>query len=324
MKHLLLGVMVAVGCGSSDDGAQLDAQSFDDAAAGDAGDLGDVDGAFLTCPAGTWCAETNPSGTAKLNGVFALTTDDVFAVGDAGTILRRQGGTWSAMTSTTTKNLRAVWAAGATDAWAVGASGTVLRWNGTAWAAAGPTTTTTLEAIWGSSATDVWAVGGTSAFRWNGTSWTLYGLSGSVMLDVHGTGPNDAWVASEGGYVKRWNGTSWSSVTSSGTGNFFAIRVLGTNNVWITTGVPGSRARSYNGSTWTNRDVSVVLHSLYSTGAELWGVTGPTSPGKIARWSGTAWTTETPSVVTQPLRAISGVGTSLWAVGDGGKIIHRE
>jgi hypothetical protein len=327
VKHaFLFGIVLAVGCGS-DDGAQLDASSTDD------GQI-DVDAPHddsvvlldggSSCPASTWCLETHPAGTTKLHGVFARTNDDVFAVGASGTILRRQGGTWSAMSSPTTADLRAVWAASATAAWAVGSAGTVLRWDGSTWAAAGPTTSVTLNAVWGTSANDVWVVGGASAFRWNGSTWTPYGLSGTAMLDVHGTSASDAWVASEGGYIKRWNGTAWSTSTGVGVMDLFAVRAISASNVWITTGVPGKRARSWNGSTWTDRDVGATLVRLWDNGAsDLWGVSA-TSPGKVAHWTGSAWTLATPTGVTLPLRGVSGSGTYLWVVGDGGTIVHRH
>lgn len=328
MKHVfLLGVVLAVGCGT-DDGAQLDASSTGDgprdldASPDDAAVR--LDGSNIDCPASTWCVETHPAGTTKLNGVFARTSDDVFAVGAGGTILRRQAGTWSAMSSPVTTDLRGVWAASATAAWAVGSAGKVLRWDGSTWAVAGPTTSVTLDAVWGTSATDVWVVGGASAFRWNGSTWTPYGMSGTAMLDVHGTSATDAWVAAEGGYIKRWNGSTWSTSTAVGVMDPFAVRAISATNVWVTTAVPGQRARQWNGSTWTNRDVAATLVSLWDNGAsDLWGVSA-TSPGKVAHWTGSAWSTETPSGVTLPLRAVSGSGTSVWVVGDGGTIVHRH
>ena len=66
--------------------------------------------------------------------MHAVNTGDVFAVGDGGTILRRQNNAWTKMTSGTTSNLRGVWGASGSDMWAVGEAGTVLHWNGTTWA----------------------------------------------------------------------------------------------------------------------------------------------------------------------------------------------
>src|SRR5262245_23955830 len=85
-----------------------------------------------TCPAGQWCVETAPvSGSPLLHAVWAVNANDVFAVGDSGTIVRRVNGAWTVMTSNTTANLRGVWAASSSDVWAVGVGGAIVRFNGT-------------------------------------------------------------------------------------------------------------------------------------------------------------------------------------------------
>ncbi len=73
---------------------------------------------------GTWAAET--SGTSvDLFGVFGA-GDQVWAVGAEGTIINRTGGAWRVERSGGA-DLRAVWASGPSDAWAVGNAGTLLR-----------------------------------------------------------------------------------------------------------------------------------------------------------------------------------------------------
>src|ERR1051326_9466652 len=111
------------GCGQSP-GAGADGPSGDD---DDAPGVDSGCPATTPCPSGQWCVETAPVTATLLHGVFAVSTDDVFAVGDAGTILHRRCGTWSAMTSGTTMNLRGVWAANAQDIWAVGQGATILH-----------------------------------------------------------------------------------------------------------------------------------------------------------------------------------------------------
>lgn len=64
-----------------------------------------------------------------LRGVWGSSGNDVFAVGDAGTILHYNGFTWSAVSSGTTRNLAGVWVSPGRNAFAVGDSGTVLRYG---------------------------------------------------------------------------------------------------------------------------------------------------------------------------------------------------
>ena len=57
----------------------------------------------------------------------------LYAVGDEGVILRRQGTTWTPMKSPTTRNLRAIFGSGDEDIYAAGEKGTIIHWDGTAW-----------------------------------------------------------------------------------------------------------------------------------------------------------------------------------------------
>src|SRR5262249_19446717 len=57
---------------------------------------------------------------------------------------------WAGFTSPTTNELRGVWARTSTDGWAVGDAGTALRWNGTDWVPQPAIGAGTLRAVWGS------------------------------------------------------------------------------------------------------------------------------------------------------------------------------
>jgi len=64
--------------------------------------------AVPACAANTWCVEATPAGAVTLHDVWAADANNVFAVGDAGTILQFDGTTWRPMNSSSTANLRAV------------------------------------------------------------------------------------------------------------------------------------------------------------------------------------------------------------------------
>ncbi|MBK6535930.1 MAG: hypothetical protein IPF99_42285 [Deltaproteobacteria bacterium] len=55
--------------------------------------------------------------------------------------------------------LYGVWGAAPNDVWAVGEGGTILHWDGARWSSIPSNTTATLRSVWGASAGDVWAVG---------------------------------------------------------------------------------------------------------------------------------------------------------------------
>lgn len=94
----------------------------------------------------------------SLNGVWSSCAGDLFAVGDFGTILRRQGSTWTRMGSPTAEHLTAVAGFSPSDVYAVGYGGTILHFDGTTWSPEASETDNTLEDI-GVGGSTVWAVG---------------------------------------------------------------------------------------------------------------------------------------------------------------------
>jgi hypothetical protein len=67
----------------------------------------------------SWTCMATPS-TNQLHGVWGTSRRDVWAVGDAGTLLHFDGRTWSSVPSPTTGDLMSVWASGPCDVWAIG------------------------------------------------------------------------------------------------------------------------------------------------------------------------------------------------------------
>jgi len=93
-----------------------------------------------------------------LRGVWGSSNNDVFAVGNNGTILHYNGSMWSSINSGTTNYLAAVWGSSPSDVFTVGNNGTILHYNGNAWSQMSSGATTTLRGIWGTSS-DIFAVG---------------------------------------------------------------------------------------------------------------------------------------------------------------------
>lgn len=112
--------------------------------------------------------------TVRLEGIWGSSHDDIWAVGDKGTIRRMRKGAarWEIVSSPTTEALHAVWGSAANDVWAVGDNGTILHFDGTSWkpsqAAFGLGLKPDLYGVWGSSADDVWIVGDSVALHYTG------------------------------------------------------------------------------------------------------------------------------------------------------------
>ena len=117
-----------------------------------------------------------PATTADLYGVWVSDSGRVWAVGDAGALVWKNGpgGIWQSTTTIpTTKNLRGVWAAADDDAWAVGQGGTIVHFDGSDWTAVASPVTDDLTAVWGAGAKLVWAAGANGrVLFYDGRNWT--------------------------------------------------------------------------------------------------------------------------------------------------------
>ena len=111
-----------------------------------------------------WTA-VDSQAAVPLTAIWGSSADDVWAVGESGTIRHLGAGAvrWEIVPSPTTAHLRRLWGTGPKDIWAVGDRGTILHYDGTAWkpslAALPLGEKPKLYGVWGSSAGDVWIVG---------------------------------------------------------------------------------------------------------------------------------------------------------------------
>jgi hypothetical protein len=81
---------------------------------------------------GAWTLESTLN-EVDLHAVWAPEPNRVLAVGAAGRIMQRNADTWSQQTSGTTATLRAIAGRSGEDIYVVGDGGTVRRWGGLAW-----------------------------------------------------------------------------------------------------------------------------------------------------------------------------------------------
>ncbi len=269
-----------------------------------------------------------------LEGVVAISADDVWAVGWTGgtgpssgpvtLTMHWNGSAWSVVPSpnpgSTFNYLWGVGAAGTNDVWAVGyyiAPGgdgltLFLKWNGTAWTQfAGDNTGAkglafTLDAVSATDATDVWAVGSNShalAEHWDGTEWSIAptpnaGVGENVLTAVSGSASDDVWQV----------------------GHF----VFGTEHRTLVQHWEGE-AWSLVDSPNTNKRLNDLAGVAAISPTDAWAV-GDASSGLLDQttltlhWDGVSWAiVPSPSPGTAGLnwlRAVSAISTDdVWAVG---------
>jgi len=175
-----------------------------------------------------WSVVTSPNPAGKtfvvLNGVAAISANDIWAVGHSGdpssiplqTLTMHWDGTnWSIIPSPSpgTYNgnvLTAVAAVSTNDVWAVGwyQSGSTgqeggaltMHWDGTSWTVVPNPSRWTLYGITATSSNDVWAVGEQSILHWNGTNWSNVsfppppGDSYQILKGISAVSANDIWA----------------------------------------------------------------------------------------------------------------------------------
>src|SRR6266704_85564 len=180
----------------------------------------------------SWSVMQSPNpgySSDHLNGVAAVSTSDVWAVGNGKTssgktlIEHWNGSSWSVVTSPSPGSggdLRAVAAVSAGNVWAVGyyspnsssIQTLVERWNGTSWQvvkSANIGTSPTFSAVAAVSAHDIWAVG-----------------------SYHNPNSNEFFQT----LTEHWNGTKWSIVKSPSPSSFstqlLGVAAVSATNVW--------------------------------------------------------------------------------------------
>ena len=256
------------------------------------------------CAKNTLCTYAFSPTTQTLFGIHAISPTDIWAVGNAGTVLHWDGTAWRKVNlgaASTSRNLFDVWASGPNDVWVVGATGTmmgdraiILRWNGTAWTTVPNGSTRDLNGIHGLSANEIYAVGENTFsvgdpgefWKWNGSQWSP--MSNSVngrLWRVWAVSSTEIWAMGLVGTLIKHNGSMATAVNLSSIGatsstQFRQMWGTDSNNLFLVGG-SGFAAR-YNG-TWNRiTQTATTFHTLYS-------VYGTTATGTVYAVGGGGW-----------------------------------
>ena len=294
------GAALGTGGQSAPDASATGGSDASGEAAADASADADIDTATpmgMAPPIGDWVWKSAAPVVGFIEGIWAFTPDDAWAVGDNGLAMHWDGKAWLPVASNTKNHLSGIWGAGARDIWAVaggvGGEGAfnLIHWDGQSWSPVSADTDDNLAGVWGTSAHDVWAVGGSGVegviTHFDGVAWhVVFTTPFSNLAGVWGSGPSDIWVAGfafgigapdGNNSLLHWNGSVWSRVAEN---------------------APNNQAK--------------VLTSVWeaSTG-EAWAA----GYGSILHWDGTAWA---PSVSGPYFNRIWGrAPNDVWAAGAG-------
>lgn len=270
-----------------------------------------------------------PSGvTVTLRGVWGSAANDVWAVGDGGTVIRWNGTSWATVVVTgVTENLQAIHGAAAGSIWAVGLNATIIRWDGTAWAVqdAPNGVTDDLYGVWAAGNGTAMAVGERGrGLRYNGTTWVNNATgagNGVIMRAVWGTGANSLWAVGTGGEIRFWNGSTWVSQASGTAEDLWAVNGAGASQVWAA-GTAGE-LRFFNGTSWSaqDSDTNQNLQALeVVSGSKALAVGNRRA---VCQWDGTEWTAEVAPLLNVAFPAIWAADDDrVWFGGGNGLIVR--
>lgn len=265
-----------------------------------------------------WVGHADTSGTASpsdetMQGIWGSSASDIFVVGDYGTILHYNGGSWSVQSSGTTRDLKCVWGSASNNVYTAGYRRTVRSYNGSAWSSsdAGGTSYPTLYGIWGSASNNVFAVGGSSLIRKYTSSWATQTRSDGrteTLRGVWGSSATDAWIVGDrykSGTPYYYTllhttngGTSWTNVGSTKTGgqNLNGIWGSSANDIFAV-GAGGTILHCNNGTggaaAWTamTSGTTEALYGVWGTAANDVYAVG--ASGTILHYDGISWSAMT-------------------------------
>lgn len=206
------------------------------------------DDTYGVCSPDEICWELPAPQGHTLHAVHAVASDDVWAVGELGTVLRFDGTGFIRHQVDSQASLRAVHAHGK-DVWVVGDQGTVLHFDGDAWEkhdvdaivdGSKGSHTGNLFGVFAASSDAVWIVGhsgvaGAVGF-YDGDAWhdqSLGADTSRVLRAVWGAAQDDVWAVGDEGTVRHYDGTGWLRPTSPTGESLHAVHGAAANEVWM-------------------------------------------------------------------------------------------
>lgn len=173
-----------------------------------------------------WMQQTSglTSSSGRLASVFETSSNDVWAVDDAGGFWHWSGtpglgGGWS-LVSTAISGLNSVFMIGTDDGWAVGIGGLIYHYSGGGWtlfAVVG----VTLNSVFMLSSSEGWAVGnGGVIYHYTSGTWAGPISPAATSTDLRSifmVGQSDGWAVGAAGTVLHYSGGFWTKIPMSST-----------------------------------------------------------------------------------------------------------
>ena len=281
-----------------------------------------------------WTSVSSPT-SLSINTITGVSTDDLWAFGDAGQILHYDGGSWTLLSDNVTETLMGIWGYETTtekNFWAVGMNGTILALDSDASCdgfsnETSPTLSNIMD-TWAINKNSLWAVGEDGIIiTYNAAleKFELYSSSPTSedLFSIYGTSVSDIWAVGNSGTIIHYDGSSWSEYASSPT-------VQDLRGIWLydsSTGwAVGEGAVLYwDGSSWTDKTSAYNLsaYNLY----DIWGsdpnhIWTVGDNGTILYFNGQDWTSVAIPTTANLYTVWGGAQNIVFAAGESGTILY--
>ena len=193
--------------------------------------------------------------------------------GDGAAVLWRGPGGWTPL-NVSAPTLWWVYGFAHDDVWAVGERGTVLHYDGVSWGTQQTGYDYTLWGLWGAARDDLWAVGGRPdgsgppvLRHYDGDAWHdvdgpsaddgfYFKVWGTAADDVHLVGAAKG-ERGERGVIGHFDGERWTLVGSTQPARLLTVRGRSPDDVYAVGGVTGGLMVHYDGDSWRTVDLAV-------------------------------------------------------------------
>ena len=285
------------------------------------------------CPADGWCWEHPlPQGNA-LRAVHGSGPNDVWAVGDRGTILHFDGAAWNPVPSGVLDRLTGVWAAGPSEAWVSGTNGAILRWDGSSWAPAGqPSTLATASAVagWVDTAgvtprTTVWFADGSSPAKVSAGTWSRDPAANPSfsILSLWTDATGGLWAGGVGGAIGVLRGIAWTRFGTGSSNRFQAVGGDPAGNIWAVSDFAEiARVDSRGVPSTFPSGAPGALNAVHAFSAGDAWIAG--AAGTVLRFDGASWQSRATGTSFDLFGIWGATPGDVWVVGDRGTIIRCD
>jgi hypothetical protein len=265
----------------------------------------------------------------SLHALWGSARDDVWAAGEAGTILHFDGERWTAMNSHSVRNLLSITGSGRADVWAVGED-VVLHFDGSTWTEVLTDMDELLLSSWSAGPNDVWAAGLATDVdlgivrHWNGADWEVaIATSARTLWRIWGTEAGDMWTGgtSSGGagFLAHGDAGRFGKLAYDGASPR-AIWGTGSDDVWI---VPyEGDLEHWNGTSFRSvpgRSAMTLLGMHGTSSLDVWSVG---LAGTIQHWDGATWSRSAANTDASLFGIWASATDDAWAAGGDGTLVH--